>query len=83
MNQSRIKRIRKAAIKLVLASPDLTVQQREKVYKGTIKTMKKATHRQGTPSKKGLVVSKKMRPSESLMAFQERRKACNHKKRRG
>jgi len=81
MNQSRIKKIRKAAMKLAFANPNLNQQQKVKVYQGAVKTMKKRIHHQWTPSKKGLVVSKKMRPGESLMDFQERREICNQKRR--
>ena len=82
MSQSRIKRIRKAAIKLILASPNLTQQQMTKVYQGTIKTMKKAGHQSGIAlQKESLRISKKMHPGESLMNFQERRKVCNQKRR--
>jgi len=81
MNQSRIKKIRKTAMKLAFANPALNQEQKVKVYQGAVKTMKKRIHRQGPPSKKGLVVSKKMHSGESIMDFQERRKICNRKRR--
>ena len=81
MNQSRIKKTRKAAIKLAFASPNLTQQQKEKVYQGAVKTLKKAARHQGIPQKRGLIVSKKARPGESIMDFQERRRVCNKKRR--
>lgn len=81
MRQSRIKKLRKAAKTLAFAAPNLNQQQKVKVYQGAVETIKKSAHRQGTPQKGGVIVSKKAWPGESIMDFQERRKICNQKRR--
>lgn len=84
MSESRIKKVKKAARKLIAAFPDLTLKQKAEVYNNTIETMKKAKARKhllANIPKDQPLMSKKMHAGESLADFRKRRSACNKRRR--
>lgn len=75
MNQSRIKKIRKAARKLSQV-PQLTFDQQVRVYQGAIRTMKKARQRNWISAnipKESKPISSKMHAGESLSDFRKKK----------
>ena len=84
MNQSRIKKIRRAARIAVLAATGLSQNQRIEIYNGTIRQMKGAKKRRNLLAQipKGSTgLYPKQHKNESLPDFKERRKACNARRR--
>ena len=84
MNQSRIKKIKRAARIAIFATPGLTQQQAIEIYNGTIQQMKGARKRRNLLAQipKGSTgLYPKQHKNESLSDFKERRKACNARRR--
>ncbi len=86
MNESRIKKIRKIARKIILATPNLTIKQRTRAYNNSIKRMKNTPIHKWVLAnipKKPTLIFKKIHLKESWAKFQERRKASNKRRRKG